>query len=99
ARVLSLSRKGRGIPSPSQPDISLPHAIVAEEVGAAALHHDAAVLQDIAAVGEAQRYRDVLLDEDDRQPVLAQPADDGEDVVDDARREAERGFVEHDEAR
>jgi hypothetical protein len=65
-----------------------------------AAHGRRRVLQNISAIGEGQRLRDVLLDEHDGQPfLLVEAADDREDLGDDEGREAERGLVEHDEAR
>ncbi len=49
----------------SNADISLPHPVVLEQRLARPGHHDPAVLQHITAIGEAERDRDVLLDQDD----------------------------------
>jgi hypothetical protein len=55
---------------------------------------DLAHAQDVAAVGELDRAQRVLLDEQDREAVLAQVAQRLEHEVDDERREAERRLVD-----
>src|SRR6266481_7330331 len=62
-----------------------------------ALEDDAAVLHDVAVVGDIERHGGVLLDQEHGQAaLLAQPTDDAEDLLDKPRRQAERGFVEQD---
>src|SRR5215471_8573637 len=56
--------------------------------------------QDIAAVGEPERKLHVLLDEHDADVILlSDPAHQGTDLLDDARREAEERLVDHEQAR
>ena len=53
----------------------------------------------VGAIGDLDRPRRVLLDEQDRHPFLLQLLEDLEDLVDDERREAERRLVEQQELR
>src|SRR5262245_39816345 len=46
----------------SKPEVSLPHAAVVQQRFPRPRHHDAAVLQDVGAVGDLERNGDVLLD-------------------------------------
>jgi len=51
-------------------------------------------------IGEVERRRDVLLDEQDAHALLAiDGAHDAEDLAGDERREPERGLVEEEQAR
>ncbi len=45
-----------------------PHPVVAEEIGGRSRHDDVAGLEHVAAVGQAQRLRGVLLHEQHRRP-------------------------------
>src|SRR5690242_5770388 len=77
--------------------VRLPHAIVVQQLLPRAAHDDAAVLQHVGALGDAQRHRDVLLDQQDGYSALVEHADGMQHFLDDQRRQAERGLVEHDE--
>jgi hypothetical protein len=60
-----------------------------------AVHHDAAVLQDVAVVGVAQRHVGVLLGQQEGDALaLVQVLDDLEHLLDDLRRQAHAGLVE-----
>ena len=52
--------------------------VVAEEVGGGAVHGDAAVFDDVAAVGDGEAVDDVLLDDEDGDAALADVLDTGE---------------------
>src|SRR5215213_10201561 len=74
----------------SVPQIGAAHALVLADRLGGARHDDAAGLEEIGLVGEAERERGVLLDEQHRD--LLVPVDGGEDIEDlahDERREAE----------
>ena len=61
----------------------------------AALEHDAARLHDVAVLRHRQRHDGVLLDQQHGQLLLRnQPLHDAEDLLDQHRRQAERGLVE-----
>ena len=60
---------------------------------------DLAVDQDVGAVGDLERAVDVLLDEQDRRPLVAQAGEELEDLVDDDRRQPERRLVEQEQPR
>src|SRR5262245_16324338 len=48
------------------PQVGLPHEVGAQQVGGRILQHDAAGLDDIAAVGDPQGHPRILLHEQDR---------------------------------
>ena len=68
-----------------------------QEGGAAG--DEAAALEHVAAVGHGERLAHVLLDHQHGDALVGDAPHDGEQLVDHARREAERGLVEHQEAR
>src|SRR5947207_891740 len=64
------------------------------------VEHDAAVLQNVAVAGVAQRHVGVLLGEQERHFfVLVEAFHDAENLVDDLRRKPHRWFVEQDRLR
>src|SRR5579859_2785860 len=72
---------------------------VGEELRRRALEHDRPILEHIGAMRDLERLADVLLDEQDRQPLPVQLPDEGEELLDRDRRQAERRLVEDQEAR
>ena len=58
-------------PSMAPLEIGGAHFRPRQQFGARALHGDRAVDHDIAAMGELQRMKGVLLDEKDRQPLAS----------------------------
>src|SRR5580765_4605520 len=84
---------------PLHPEIRAADVLVAEEVGAAALERDATVLEHVAAAGQAERLARVLLHEEHRGADAVDLGDDAEDLLHDDGRQAERGLVEHEDAR
>ena len=60
---------------------------------------DAAVLEHVAAVGDAQRQRDLLLGDDDGEAVAAQVAEGGVGIGRQLRRQPGGRLVEHEQAR
>src|SRR5437867_10966399 len=74
--------------------------VVPAELGRRPRHDDAARLEEVGVIGEVERRRDVLLDEQDAHALLAvDGAPDAEDLAGDERRESERGLVEEEQAR
>src|SRR6267378_1127742 len=74
------------------------HARVGQERLAAAVEHDAAGLQHVAAVAQLEGLDHALLDEEDGQPALPPDAVDRlEDLLDDARPEPLRRLVEQEQ--
>src|SRR5258708_4641619 len=71
----------------------------AEQLLAGAGLHDRPGLEHIAAVGDLERLRRVLLDQEDGDALRVDLAHDLEDRLDEDRREAERRLVEHQELR
>src|SRR5216684_8690149 len=70
--------------------------VFAQRRGVAVEHH-AAVLQDVAVMGVAQRHVGVLLGQQDRDLLaLVEVLDDLEDLLDELRRQAHRRLVEQD---
>src|SRR2546422_5135925 len=66
--------------------------VVPAELGRRPRHDDAARLEEVGVIGEVERRRDVLLDEQDAHALLAvDGAHDAEDLAGDERRESERG--------
>src|SRR5215471_2921785 len=82
------------------PEVELLHVLVRRELRRRPVHDDPAVLQNIAVVGVPQRHARVLLGEQEADPLLpVEVLHDSEDLLDDLRRESERGLVEQDHAR
>ena len=76
-----------------QAEVGRADLVVAQEVGGAALHGDAAVFDDVAAVGDGEAVDDVVLDDEDGDAAGADVLDAGEDFLGDLGGEAEGGFV------
>src|SRR4029077_7351063 len=80
-----------------EPEIELLDVGVLLQGFSRALEYDPAVLHDVAVVGDIERHGGVLLDQEHGQAALfAQTPDDGEDLLDEPRRQAERRLVEQD---
>src|SRR4051794_24118005 len=78
-----------------QTEIEFLDVLVLAQRGRLAIHDDPAVFQDVAVIGIAQRDIGVLLGDDKADAgLLVEPGDDLEDLLDQLRREAERGFIE-----
>ena len=73
--------------------------VIDQQIGTRVLQHHAAVLQHIATVGHLQRLVGVLLDQEHRHALLADLADDVEDLRDHQRRQAQRGLIQQQQAR
>src|ERR1700736_6249143 len=89
-------------PRRSSPAFEIGRADVAvcEELAPGAGERDLAGLQDIAAMGEPQGVMRVLLDQEHRYLLLlVDLADHLEDLLDDERRQPQRGLVEQQQAR
>ena len=63
------------------------------------LEHHAPALDHVGVLGDRERLRHVLLDEQHRDALVADPPHLCEQLVEHLRREAEGGFVEHQQAR
>src|SRR5438093_7129378 len=73
--------------------------VVPAKLGRRPRHDDAARLEEVGVIGEVERRRDVLLDEQDAHALLAvDGAHDAEDIAGDERRESERWLVEEEQA-
>src|SRR5690606_10519631 len=82
------------------PEIELAHILVLRELPGRAIHHDAAVLQNVTIVGILERHVGVLLGQQEAHPLLlVEVLHDAEDLGDDLRRESHGGFVEQDHLR
>src|SRR5581483_6675163 len=75
----------------------LPDGVVGFQLLRRAFEHDAAVAHDVDAVGDAQRDRELLLDQQDGDAGLRYSRDEVADLLDDQRRQALGGLVDHDE--
>src|SRR5262249_47749178 len=69
------------------------------QLGRRAMEDDGATADDVGAVRDGEGALGVLLDEEDGDPALADVAEKSVDLVDDRRRQAKRGLVEHDKSR
>ncbi|HEX3332848.1 MAG TPA: hypothetical protein VHS57_00795, partial [Acidimicrobiales bacterium] len=68
---------------------------VTSQIGSGTLGDELAVAQDIPTVGARQREVDVLLDEEDRELLLARQApQERQQVLDDHRRETRAHLVD-----
>src|SRR5271167_105836 len=82
------------IPFSSNPEILVQLVEVLGEILVADHVDDAAVLDDVVAIGEGRREVKVLLDEKDRKALLLQGADDRADLLNDDRGKALGRLVE-----
>src|SRR5260370_9174823 len=86
--------------TPSVPEVGAADRVVPPEVRRGPRDRHAARLEQIRLVGEVERQRRVLLDEEHADVlVTVDRADDTEDLADDERREPERRLVEQQEPR
>src|SRR5687767_4661279 len=84
---------------PLEPQIRLFYMATGLQFRSAAIEHDTAVLDDIAAMRELQRARDVLLHEQDGGPLPVDLRQILEDQLHHHGRQAEARFVEQEQAR
>src|SRR5438067_8917711 len=77
----------------------MPEAAVGLELGRRALPGDAAALDDRVPIGEPQEPLDVLVDDEDRLPGLAQPREASPDLLAHERREPFGRFVHYQQMR
>src|SRR3981081_2955064 len=78
----------------SESEISCAHALVPQQRATCAADIDRAGLDDIAAIGDGERGMGVLLDQQNGQAALLEIADDGKDLVHQARGKPHRRLVE-----
>src|SRR2546423_1791430 len=84
-------------PAAGDAEVELLHVLVIGEALRASLEHHAAILEDVAEVGEAQRDHGVLLGRQEAHLLRGVEAlHDLEDLLDDLWGEAHRGLVEED---
>src|SRR5690606_38571239 len=86
-------------PRPSRPQVGRPDDLVVGQLLDAPLDHDLPLSQQVAAVGQLECERRVLLDEQDRQPALPQRRERVEHLTGDLGREAHGGFVQDEDLR
>ena len=84
---------------PLHPQIRFLHGGIREELVGGVFHDDAAVFHDIGAVGDTERLVGVLLDEENGGAVGIDLLDDGENLLDDDRREAEGRLIKQEQRR
>src|SRR5207247_846213 len=82
-----------------QPEVGGTDARVLTELLARPRDDDATRLEHVAAAREPERPARVLLDEQDGHARRVDPLDGSEDLAREHRRQAERGLVEHEQAR
>src|SRR5262249_32830673 len=80
-------------------EVRLPDPRVARELRRGALGHDPSLLEDVRAGGDGEGLDDVLLDQQHRDALCVDRGHDLEELVDDLRRQTERGLVEEQEPR
>src|SRR5664279_5978884 len=84
----------------AKPEIELLDVRVLLQARGRTLQHDPALFHDVAAVSDVEGTASVLLHDQHRQPeVDLEPFDALKDLLDQDRRETERGFVKHQQAR
>src|SRR5499426_1254287 len=87
-------------PGLAQAEVELAHVLIAAQLGGWALEYDAAVLHDVAVVGDTQRDLRVLLDEQERRLLLVVDlADDVEDLAHQQRRQPQRRLIQQQKLR
>src|SRR5690606_19116182 len=96
ARYMITAREGplSWTSTASATQVGVAYLGIAQQGFAAALHDDTPVLQHIGPVGQPECLVGVLLDQKHGHAIPAQLFDDVEDLLDDDRRKAQRGFVE-----
>src|SRR5690606_39121182 len=72
------------------PQVELPDVLVGEQLVPPPVAHDPAVLEHVALVGDRQRHRGVLLDEEDARSLPVDVDDDVTDLLDDLGSQPER---------
>src|SRR5882672_10251222 len=72
---------------------------ILSQLGCAARERDGARLQHVAAVGDLERHRRVLLDEENGRALTVDVLDRREDLLDEHRRQAHARLVEEQHAR
>ena len=92
-------RLGRHSAGRSHAQVRLLHVRVGEQRPARPLLADPPGLEDVGAVGQLEGQEDLLLHEQDGQPVALEPRHGRVELVHHERRQAERGLVEHEQAR
>ena len=80
-------------------EVGLPNLLVLGEGLRVVRERDRPRLHHVTAVGDVERHERVLLDEEDRRPLLVDLDDDLEDPLDEDRRQAHRRLVEEQELR
>src|SRR5437867_4097882 len=76
-------------------EIRLPDLLVVAEALGVVRQRNAAGLEYVAPLCGVERHQGVLLHEEDRRSLLIDLAHDLEDLLDEDRRKAHRGLVEH----
>lgn len=82
----------------SDTQIGLLHGRILSQLGSPTRHHDSALAQYITTLGHAQGLRGILFCNKHRRAALAQLLYHVKDLGHDARCEAQRGFVEQEQA-
>src|SRR5437660_757750 len=90
---------GIGGLSLSQSDVGLPHERLVGEVGGPSLVADPPDVEQVGAVDEGQHLADILLDDEDRVPLLTHLTHQVEDPEDHDGGKPGRWLVEEDELR
>src|ERR1700729_3164218 len=76
------------------------HLRTRQQLGAAALHRDRAIDHHVAAMGELERMKGVLLDQKNGQALaLVQFGDNLENLLDDKRRKSKRRLIQKQQSR
>src|SRR6266542_4250160 len=81
-------------------EVGAANRVVPLQIGRGAGHHDAPGFEEVGVVGELERHRGVLLDQQHAHALLlVDGAHDAEDLAGDQGRESERRLVQQQEAR
>src|SRR4051812_39582589 len=79
--------------------ISLLDFLGLADLGRRTFHHHSALGQNISVIGDGERLMHILLHKEDRNAALLDLADDVEVLLDEERRQAERGLVDQQQFR
>ncbi len=80
-------------------EIGLYHLFIVGQLDGGTLHRDLAEFQYVTIVGHLQCGACILFDQQNRHAVVAQFSYDVQDFLDDARRQSEAGFIQHQQRR
>src|SRR6202022_2756889 len=88
------SLRQQPVRSPLAAEVGLLHLRISSKGGTRSAEQDATGLDDVGPIGDLERAQRILLDQQNRDPVVVNLLDDVEDRVHHLRGEPQRGFIE-----